>query len=144
MRVFISADIEGIATTTLWSETETQTQSVARAHAQQMTAEVKAACEGAIAAGADYILVRDAHDTGTNLDARALPACAELIRGWSGHPYCMVEGKGEDVIFDDNVFALTGEPVTITPVEQDGRTPKPWAGAAARDYTIYDVYHTYD
>lgn len=59
-------------------------------------------------------------------------------------PYCMVEGKGEDVIFDDNVFALTGEPVTLTPVEQDGRTPKPWTGAAAGDYTIYDVYHTYD
>lgn len=102
MRVFISADIEGIATTTLWSETETQTQSVARAHAQQMTAEVKAACEGAIAAGANYILVRDAHDTGTNLDARALPACAELIRGWSGHPYCMVEGI--DSSFDAALF----------------------------------------
>lgn len=102
MRVFISADIEGIATTTLWSETETQTQSVARMHAEQMTAEVKAACEGAIAAGADYILVRDAHDTGTNIDVRALPECAEVIRGWSGHPYCMVEGL--DSSFDAALF----------------------------------------
>ena len=49
-----------------------------------------------------YILVRDAHDTGTNLDARALPACAELIRGWSGHPYCMVEGI--DSSFDAALF----------------------------------------
>ena len=48
------------------------------------------------------------------------------------------------MIFNDNVFALTGEPVTLTPVEQDGRTFKAWAGAAAGDYTIYDVYHTYD
>lgn len=102
MRVFISADIEGVATTTLWSETETQTQAVAQAHAAQMTAEVKAACEGAIAAGADYILVRDAHETGTNIDIHQLPACAEVIRGWSGHPYCMVEGI--DKSFDAALF----------------------------------------
>ena len=54
MRVFISADIEGTTFTTLWDETELGHGMYAAA-AKQMTAEVKAACEGAIAAGADYI-----------------------------------------------------------------------------------------
>ena len=52
MRVFISADIEGTAFTTLWPETELG-EGLYPAAARQMTLEVKAACEGAIAAGAD-------------------------------------------------------------------------------------------
>lgn len=47
MRIFISADIEGITTTTLWEECN-RTQPTYAAAAQQMTNEVKAACEGAI------------------------------------------------------------------------------------------------
>ena len=74
MRVFISADIEGITTTTLWEECN-RTQPTYAAAAQQMTNEVKAACEGAIDAGADFILVKDAHASGTNLDIRQLPRC---------------------------------------------------------------------
>ena len=58
MRVFISADIEGNAFTTVWDETRIDHPEYAAAR-QQMTAEVKAACEGAIAAGADYILVKE-------------------------------------------------------------------------------------
>jgi D-amino peptidase len=57
-----------------------------------MTAEVVAACEGAIAAGASEILVKDAHWTGRNLLAERLPRQATLWRGWSGHPYSMVQG----------------------------------------------------
>ena len=54
MRVYISADIEGTAFTTDWDETRKGNADYPAA-AQQMTAEVKAACEGAIAAGAEYI-----------------------------------------------------------------------------------------
>ena len=60
MKVYISADIEGIATTTDWEETQKGKVDYP-ASARQMTAEVKAACEGAIAAGAEYILIKDAH-----------------------------------------------------------------------------------
>ncbi len=56
-----------------------------------MTREVIAACEGAIAAGATEIIVKDAHDTARNLDPYRLPYPAQLIRGWSGHPYSMVQ-----------------------------------------------------
>jgi D-amino peptidase len=103
MRVYISADIEGVATTSLHEECYPMTQpATSAAHARQMSLEVKAACEGAIAAGADYILVRDGHATGTNIDMSLLPQCAELIRGWTGHPYAMVEGV--DSSFDAAMY----------------------------------------
>ncbi len=101
MRIFISADIEGTAFTTLWDETEVG-KGIYAAAAQQMTREVKAACEGAIAAGADYILVKDAHDYAINLDIRQLPECVEVIRGWSGSPLGMSDGVDES--FDAAMF----------------------------------------
>lgn len=94
MKIYLSADIEGIATTTHWDEVSPDKSEMA-AFARQMTAEVAAACQGAITAGASQILVKDAHASGRNLDANALPAQARLSRGWSGHPLCMVEGLNE-------------------------------------------------
>ncbi|MEA4966427.1 MAG: M55 family metallopeptidase [Oscillospiraceae bacterium] len=103
MKVFITSDIEGITTTTLWDEVDITNHADKTAfHAQQMTREVVAACMGAMDAGADQILVNDAHDWGTNLDATQLPECAELIRSWSGHPYDMADGC--DPSFDAALF----------------------------------------
>ena len=101
MKVFISADIEGTAFTTYWDETELGKPDYPRA-AAEMTREVRAAIDGAIAAGADRIVVNDAHDYGINLDPNQMPACVELIRGWSGHPLCMAEGIDES--FDAAFF----------------------------------------
>ena len=101
MRVFISADIEGTDLATAWEETRRGEFNYERQRAQ-MTAEVKAACEGAIAAGADYILVNDAHGSGLNMDASQLPECVEVIRGWSGHYLCMADGVDET--FDAAMF----------------------------------------
>ncbi len=50
---------------------------------------------GALAAGATEILVKDAHLHGRNLDPAALRAPARLHRGWSGHPYAMMDGLDE-------------------------------------------------
>lgn len=101
MKVFISADIEGITTTTFWDETD-QYKNEYKYHAEQMTNEVVMACEGAIEAGATEIIVRDAHDAGNNIDITKLPSCAKLIRSWSGHPYSMVYGI--DKSFDAAIF----------------------------------------
>ena len=104
MRVFISCDIEGVTTTTRWEQTSTAPEKLhlSAPFQAQMTKEVVAACEGAIAAGADYILIKDAHGAAINIDPAALPDCAELIRGWEGHPYSMVEGV--DSTFDAAMF----------------------------------------
>jgi D-amino peptidase len=90
MKIYISADIEGIAGVTHWDETELQhaDSQVAR---EQMTAEVAAACEGAIYAGAVEIWVKDSHDSARNLLADRLPQEARLIRGWSGHPFLTLQ-----------------------------------------------------
>ncbi|MDX2272006.1 MAG: M55 family metallopeptidase [Cyanobacteriota bacterium] len=90
MKVYISADIEGITGICHWDDATVGKWNYETCR-QQMQEEVVAACEGAIAAGATEILVKDAHDTGRNLSPHHLPPPVELIRGWSGHPYCMVQ-----------------------------------------------------
>jgi len=94
MRFFISADIEGITGINSWSETNKGNADYSEFRVQ-MTREVVAACEGALAAGATDILVKDAHDSGRNLKAEDLPKEAKLIRSWSRHPYSMVWGIDE-------------------------------------------------
>lgn len=101
MKVYISADIEGISATVKWEECRPGEKFYQR-YADQMTEEVVAACEGAIAAGADEIVIKDAHGWGANIDITKLPECAILIRGWSGHPYSMVQGI--DSTFDAAMF----------------------------------------
>ena len=90
MKIYISVDIEGVCGTTTWNE-------VTRGNAeylefqQQMTREVIAACEGAFKAGATEIVIKDAHDTACNIIADNLPENTSLIRGWSRHPYMMMQ-----------------------------------------------------
>jgi D-amino peptidase len=90
MKVYVSADIEGVADVTHWDDA-TKGKPGYEAAAAQMTAEVAAACEAAIAAGADEILVQDAHDSARNIDPSALPEKARLLRGWSDDPRCMAQ-----------------------------------------------------
>ena len=90
MKVFISADIEGVSGTTTWSEASKSSAGY-REFQRQMTREVTAACEGALAAGATDILIKDAHGDAGNLLHADLPRQARLVRGWSGHPFAMVQ-----------------------------------------------------
>jgi D-amino peptidase len=90
MKIYISADIEGVTGVTHWDETDTSKKDSDWAR-EQMTAEVAAACEGALQAGATEIWVKDAHWTARNLIPGKLPLETKLIRGWSGHPLMMVQ-----------------------------------------------------
>jgi len=91
MKVFLTADIEGVTGATHWDETDKKHADYAEFR-EQMTAEVVAACEGALAAGATEIWVKDAHASARNILADKLPREARLLRGWSGHPFGMVNG----------------------------------------------------
>lgn len=91
MKIFISADIEGVTGVTHWDETE-KDKADHEEFAHQMTLEVNAACKGANEAGAKEILVKDAHDSGRNINHKLLPKNTKLIRGWSGGSYSMVQG----------------------------------------------------
>ena len=101
MKIYISADIEGTTGITDWEEA-TKTHATYMEFRERMTDEVVAACEGAIEAGAKEILINDAHDSGRNIIAAQLPECARLIRGWSGHPFSMVQDIDES--FDALLF----------------------------------------
>ena len=57
-----------------------------------MTEEVAAVCRGALAAGFDRVVVRDAHDSARNLLPELLPEQARVYRGWTGDPYGMLSG----------------------------------------------------
>ncbi len=90
MKIYVSADIEGVTGTTHWDEADSKKPDYAAAR-EQMTAEVAAACQGALTGGAKEIWIRDAHGGCRNLIASKLPQEAKLIRGWGGHPFGMVE-----------------------------------------------------
>ena len=90
MKIYISVDIEGIAGSVDWDETEIEHPRYAEFRAL-MTGEANAAIEGAKLAGANEIWVKDAHSSGRNLIIDELPADVRIIRGWSGHPFSMVQ-----------------------------------------------------
>ena len=94
MKVFISVDIEGVTGVTHWDETELSN-GVYAAAAKQMTREALAACEGAIEAGADEIVIKDGHDSARNLDITVFPDCVKVIRGWTNTPESMMAGIDE-------------------------------------------------
>ena len=91
MKLFVSADIEGTTGITLWDET-------LNGHArypyfqQQMTQEAAAACQGALDAGVDEILVKDAHDSACNLIPALLPEAVRIFRGWGSDIMSMMAG----------------------------------------------------
>lgn len=91
MKLFISADIEGVTGIGHWNETDKSFPNEYTWFQQQMTAEVAAAANAAIKAGATEIVIKDAHDSGRNLFLDQLPELAEVVRGWSGHPLSMVQ-----------------------------------------------------
>ena len=66
MKVYISADIEGVTGTSHWDETD-KLKPDYNEFREQMTAEVSAAGEGALQAGNTEIWVKDAHATARNL-----------------------------------------------------------------------------
>lgn len=96
MKVFLSADIEGTCGIAAWPETERSTPMDYAPAQKQMTREVSAACRGALAAGAEEVLVKDAHDSARNLNPVELPRGVRVNRGWAGNPLSMMNGLDQD------------------------------------------------
>ncbi len=118
MKVFISADIEGVAGVATRDE-------VLKPHPDYaefqiaMSKEVASACEAALESGATQVLVKDAHATGRNILANYLPKQVQLIRGWSGHPHSMMQEVEQG--FDAALFigyhsgaSVAGNPLSHT------------------------------
>ena len=100
LKVFISADMEGVAGAVTSEQLGPAGFEYQRAR-EWMTAEVLAAIDGARVAGATEIVVADAHGNGQNLLIDRLPDDVTVIRSWP-RPLMMMEGI--DSTFDAAVF----------------------------------------
>lgn len=89
-RLYISADIEGIAGVVTSEQTMIKGFEYRQA-CEWMTAEVVAACNAAFATGIDEIVVSDSHGQGQNLLLDKIPDNVQVVRSWP-RPLCMMEG----------------------------------------------------
>lgn len=100
MKAFIAVDLEGVSGVLHEWETDPGARGYPRARAA-MLADLLATLDGCHAAGADEIVVCDAHNDGGNLDPDAMPAGVTLMSG-SPTPGSMMEGIGPG--FDAALF----------------------------------------
>ncbi len=101
MNVLISVDMEGVAGVATANHTSSSHKEYERFR-KLMTAEANAAIEGALAGGADQVVVNDSHGQMTNILIEELNPAAKLITG-SPKPFGMMQGIGPDV---DAVFFI--------------------------------------
>ncbi|MFA1821423.1 M55 family metallopeptidase [Virgibacillus oceani] len=100
MRVYISADIEGVAGVVHRDHTAREGKDYEQARVL-MSHETNAAVKGALEAGADEIIVNDSHGTMRNIYVELLSNKAKLI---SGTPKKLGMMEGIDSNFDAAVF----------------------------------------
>lgn len=98
MRIYISADMEGVAGITAEEQTNPVGQPEYAYSCKLMTGEVRAACEGAKEAGATSIVVNDSHWNMRNIIHEDLPPDVRLIRG-SAKPLSMNQGLDQGADF---------------------------------------------
>ena len=109
--MFISVDMEGIAGVVNWEEVSRDGKDY-NMFRSIMTEETNAAIEGAVAAGAAEIWVRDSHGSARNILPEKLDRRAKLIRDWSGFPEGMMDGidKSFDAVLFVGYHAKAGTP----------------------------------
>jgi len=100
VKVFISSDMEGTAGVVDWQQVIGPGPAYERGRAL-LLGEVNAAIEGAIAGGADEIVVNDSHWTMQNLDPSTLSGGASYVSGRHKTHYMM---EGLDETFDACFF----------------------------------------
>jgi D-amino peptidase len=100
MKVFIAVDLEGVCGVVHETDTDPAGRGYPRARTA-MLADLQAVLDGCRVAGADEIVVCDAHNDGGNLDPDAMPVGVTLTSG-APAPGSMMEGIGPG--FDAALF----------------------------------------
>lgn len=113
MNVFISADMEGITGIADPSDV-VKGEADYPAGRDAMVADVNAAVDGALAGGAEEVVVNDSHSSMTNLPRESLHESARLIRGGT-KPWSMMQGLSEDhdIAFFVGYHAKAGTPEAV-------------------------------
>ena len=101
LKVYISADMEGIGGVNTWDKQSSPKGADYEKFRRLMTLEVNAAINGAYDAGATEVLVSDSHWDGQNIDPELLDRRVRMVRAWP-RPLGMMQGI--DDTFDAVVF----------------------------------------
>jgi D-amino peptidase len=115
VKVFLSCDMEGVAGIVDWSQCRPGGHGY-DAGCALMLAEVNATIEGALAGGADEVLVNDSHGSMYNLDPASLAGHASYLSGRHKPGYMM---EGLDETFDAVLFvgyhgSISGPPSALS------------------------------
>ena len=115
MKIFISCDMEGVAGVVDWSQCRPGS-SAYDVGCALMLAEVNATIEGAVAGGADEVVVNDSHGGMFNLDPSRLVRPATYLSGRHKPGYMM---EGLDESFDAVMFvgyhgSISGPPSVLS------------------------------
>lgn len=149
MRVYISADIEGVTGVVTWGQAgRPHGEHYDWPHARRMmTHDVNAAIRGARAAGATYILVKDSHGWGKNLLVEDLEEGAELLSGAGSGIVGMMEGvdAGFDCAMLVGYHAMAGTTAGVMEHTISGNVHRYWingmpAGEIAMSAAAAGVY----
>ena len=100
MKVYISVDVEGLTGSTSQSPPTSKPGAWCRGRTDE--ARGHGAALGAIDAGADEVYIKDAHDSGRNMDITGFPKQCRFIRDWTNSPDSMIGGI--DKSFDAVLF----------------------------------------
>jgi D-amino peptidase len=94
LKVYISVDMEGVSGIVDWSQVDPRKPQEYEAYRKLMVADLNAAIEGVLEAGAEEVVVADSHGRMNNLPPEEVHEAAILIRG-SPRPWLMMEGIDE-------------------------------------------------
>ena len=143
MKVFLSADMEGTCGIVSWPETDRSTSFDYSPYCKQMSAEVAAACRGALSAGAEEVLVKDAHDSARNIDPIVLPRKIRMNRSWSGDLLSMMSGLDQekfDAVFFTGYHAWAGCPGNALSHTMNGRNNQVWLNGVLCSEFLINAY----
>lgn len=116
MKVWISFDMEGVAGIVDWDQCRPGSGPSYTLGCELLQDEVNAAIEGAMAGGANEIVLNDSHSRMANLDPRKIAGNAQYISGRHKPRYMM---QGLDESFDAIFFvgyhgSISGRPSTLS------------------------------
>lgn len=130
MRVYISADIEGVTGVVTWGQTGgPRSDHYDWPHARHMmTHDVNAAIRGARTAGATHIVVKDSHGGGKNLLVPDLEPGVELVSGSGSGVLGMMEGvdAGFDCAMLVGYHAMAGTTAGVMEHTISGNVHRYW------------------
>ncbi len=143
MKIFLSADMEGTCGIVSWPETERSAAFDYAPYQKQMSREVAAACRGALAAGAEEVLVKDAHDSARNIDPAMLPQNIRMNRSWSGDLLSMMSGLDQETfgaVFFTGYHAWAGCSGNALSHTMNGRNNRVWLNGVPCSEFLINAY----